>query len=560
MEREPGAGSAGARREFRDDGAVVPPPAARAAAKTRGVNGGAPIAQLDAPVPRSPWGVVSFLIVAAGAALVLWIVLQVPGEVFNSGDGGVKALQARQAARGDFGIALELPAPAWVRELWARGHYPFERPFVYATPAGHVPQYPFLFPWMSALSYRVLGFRGFFVLTALALFASWWVFSITTRGAGVPEKWRAVALTALVFASPLTLYGAMFYEHTLAVLLLFPACAVAALPERAPSTARLVLVGALAGVAPWLRSESWCLLAGLGLLALARAVRERDWRWAALPAAALLTAGADLITNHVLYGSWFGPHGEQVLGALSLRQHLVRGAHHLASSLRQMAVFAPLLIVLAVAFAAIVVSRRRLPAGALALAGLIGFDLLTVPFVLPVAVGLHWGPRYLLVLMPLLSLLLALLLPAITALPALPRFAIGGALAIAVAFGGWKNSVEGPRQLVDNYRHRVWPALAELQAAPDPVIVVNDQYCSTDLAALLPERSFLLAHGAEELGDLAAELAHRGQARFLFVVYPFQPMPPRFAFRMTGPSNRRTACAARGQRGQFLLYDCAGTR
>ena len=507
-------------------------------------------------MPRSPWGLVSFLIVTAGAALVLWIVLQVPGEVFNSGDGGVKALQARQAAAGNFGIALELPAAPWVRELWARGHYPFERPFVYATPAGHVPQYPLLFPWLSALPYRVLGFRGLFLLPALALFASWWAFGVSTRRSGVPETWRAVALAALVLASPLTLYGAMFYEHTLAVLLLLPACAVAALPERAPSTGRLVLAGALAGVAPWLRSESWCLLAGLGLLALVRAARERGWRWVLLPAAALVTAGADLVTNHVLYGSWFGPHGEQVLGALSLREQLVRGAHHLASSLQQMAVFAPSTIVVALALAAVVASRQRLPAGALALAGLVVFDRLTVPFVLPVAVGLHWGPRYLLVLMPLLSLLLALLLPAIAALPSLPRVGVGGALAIALAFGGWRNSVEGTRQLVDNYRHRVWPALAELQAAPDRVVVVNDQYCSTDLAALLPEKSFLLAHGAEELGDLAAELARRGQARFLFVVFPFQPMPPRFAF---GPPDRRTACAARGQRGQFLLYDCAGT-
>ncbi|HEV8238263.1 MAG TPA: hypothetical protein VGS57_02725 [Thermoanaerobaculia bacterium] len=499
------------------------------------------------------------MLVAAGVALVVWIVLQVPGEVFNSGDGGVKALQARQAAAGSFATTLELPAPPWVRELWARGHYPFERPFVYATPVGRVPQYPFLFPWLSALPYRALGFRGFFVLPALALFAVWWVFARAARRAGVPARCRALALTSLVLALPLTVYGAMFYEHTLAVLLLLPACAVVALHERAPSTLRLALVGALAGTAPWLRSESWCLLAGLGLLAVVRSIRERDWRWMALPAAELVTAGADLVTNHVLYGSWFGPHGEQVLGALSIHQQLARGAHHLASSLRQMAIFAPLLLALLIALAAIGASHRRLPRGALALAALILFDLLTVPFVLPVAEGLHWGPRYLLVLMPLLSLLLGLLLPVLSTLPALPRRAVGVALAIALVFGAWKNTIEGPRQLADNYRHRVWPALAELRAAPDPVVVVNDQYCSTDLAALVPAKSFLLVHGARELGDVASLLARRGITRFPFVVYPFQPMPPRLTFRMTGPPQRRTACAARGQRGQFIVYDCAGS-
>ncbi|HET9765907.1 MAG TPA: hypothetical protein VFS60_03610 [Thermoanaerobaculia bacterium] len=508
------------------------------------------------------WSLTATLCALLGAALVLWIVLQVPGEVFNNGDGGLKALQAKQAAAGDFGLGLHLPAPQWVRAQWMRGHYPFEPPFVYPMAAGHpktveqVPTFPFLFPWLSALPYRALGFRGFFVLPALALFALWACFWLVARRAGVPVRWRAVALASLVLASPLTPYGAMFYEHTLTVLLLFPACAVAALPPRQLTARRLALAGALAGIAPWMRAESWCLLAGLGLLAALRLVRERDRRWAWLPAGALLTAGADLVANHALYGSWFGPHGELVLRTFSLQQQLARAIHHLGSSLRQMAVFEPLLLALVAAVAAVVASRRSLPRGALAVAGLVVFDLAAVPFVLPVSVGLHWGPRYLLVLMPLLSLLLSLLLPALAALPRLLRLALGCALAVALGFGAWKNSVEGTRQLVDNYRHRVWPALAELQAAPDRVVVVNDSYCSTDLAALLADKPFLLAHGAQDLGDLASVLARRGQPRFLFVVFPFQPMPPRFAW---GAPDRRTACAVRGERGQFLLYDCAGT-
>jgi hypothetical protein len=521
------------------------------------------------------WSLAATLCALLGAALVLWIVLQVPGEVFNNGDGGLKALQAKQAAAGDFGLGLHLPAPPWVRALWTRGHYPFEPPFVYpmalertGSAVGHpiavehsiaveqVPTFPFLFPWLSALPYRALGFRGFFVLPALALFALWACFWLVARRAGVPPRWRAIALASLVLASPLTLYGAMFYEHTLTVLLLFPACAVAALPPSQLRVRWLAAAGLLAGVAPWMRAESWCLLAGLGLLAALRLVRERDRRWAWLPTGALVTAGADLVVNHVLYGSWFGPHGELVMRSFSWQEQLLRGVHHVGSSLRQMGVFAPLLLVLVATVVVILASRRSLPAVAWAVAGLVVFDLATVPFVLPVAVGLHWGPRYLLVLMPLLSLLFALLLPVLAALPRLPRLALGCALAVALGIGVWKNSVEGTRQLVDNYRHRVWPALAELQAAPDSVVVVNDSYCSTDLAALLADKPFLLVKDAQQLADVASVLARRGQPRFLFVVFPFQPMPPRFAW---GPADRRTACAVRGERGQFLLYDCAGT-
>jgi hypothetical protein len=502
------------------------------------------------------WTWAAALCTVLGAALVCWILLQVPGEVFNSGDGGLKALHAKQAARGDFGIGLHLEAPPWVRALWERGHYPLAPPFVYAMAAGRVPVFPFLFPWLSALPYRLLGFRGFFLLPALALFALWACFWLAARRAGVPSRWRTVALVSLVLASPLTLYGAMFYEHTLTVLLLFDACVLAALPPRPLSARRLAVAGLLAGVAPWMRAESWCLLAALGLLAAIRLVRERDWRWAWLPAGALLTGGADLVANYACYGTWYGPHGELVMRSFSWQQQVAKGIDQLASLWRQMAVFEPLLLVLVAAVAATFALRRSLPPGAAAVAGLVAFNLATVPFVLPVATGLHWGPRYLLVLMPLLSLLLALLLPALAALPGLPRLALGSALAIALVVGTWKNGVEGTRDLVGNYRHRVWPALAELQAAPDDVVVVNDSYCSTDLAALIGEKSFLLVRGAQELGDVASLLARRGKPRFLFVVFPFQPMPPRFAF---GPPQGRTACAARGQRGQLLLYDCTGT-
>jgi hypothetical protein len=494
------------------------------------------------------------LAILAGVALVSWILLQVPGEVFNSGDGGLKALQVHQVAAGDFSPELHLQAPPWVRELWSQGAYPFHFPFVYATRGGHVPQYPLLFAWLSAPFYAAFGYRGLFVLPTVALVLLWLAFAWVCRRAGVPPRWAAAALAAVVLASPLTVYGAMFYEHTLAVLLLFVASAVVALPERVPRVAWLVGAGAAAGLAPWLRSESWCLLGGLGIVAVVRLVRERDPRWAILPAAAVVVAGGDLLVNHAIYGTWFGAHGAQVLDTVPWRQQLVRGYDHLLVGAQSVVTYFPL--VLFVPPALLATARSTFPRARAAwyLAGLATFDLVTVPFILPVAVGLHWGPRYLLVIVPLVGLTLAVLGPALASLEPGPRISLWMVLVATALAGAQLNLFDGTATVVDNYRHRVWPALELLRALPEPVLVVNNQYCSADLAPLLATRSLLRADDDHALAVIADALAAHGQPRFHFVVFPFQPMPPRFRW---GPPGRHGGCVVESEQGQFVIYACS---
>jgi len=527
------------------------------AAEDGAVGSAAAKGPVTSPAPASRggerWRLVALAVCAAGAALVCWIVLQVPGEVFNNGDGGLKALLARQIARGRFAVTLDLHAEPWVRELWTRGHYPFEPPFVYATPSGPISQFPFLFPALSAPFYAVFGFRGFYVVPVLSLFALWLVFVRAARHAGVPGWAVATALAALVLSSPLTLYGAMYYGHTLAVLVLFWGTVTVALPgER--SRAALLAAGALAGLAPWLRSEAWCMAGGLCLLAAVRAVRERRLVWTWFPAGVAVAVGGNLACNRLLYGRWLGLHGEQIFGYLSLRQQLLRGAHHLGVTLRELGAFYPLTLVVIAAVVALVVARRPIPAGAGELALLALFDLATTPFLLLSADSLDWGPRYFLVLMPLLALMLALLLPALAAVTRW-RVAMACVLGVALLAGARKNCVEGSRMLLVNYRERVWPALVEVRRWPSRVVVTNHQYGSMELESLLDEKAFLLVDDPRELAEVARVLAARGESPFLFLVYPFRPLPPRFGW---GPPDARGHCTARGERGQFVLYDCTG--
>ena len=505
--------------------------------------------------PRVAARVAGVLSCLVAALLVGWIVFQIPGEVFNSGDGAMKALQARQFAGGRLSVPLELPAAPWVRELWERGFYPYEPPFVYPTPRGPLSQFPFLFPLLTAPFYALFGFRGLFLLPAICLFAVWFAVARLGRHAGVGEWERAIALAGLALASPLTLYGAMYYEHTLAVLLQLAAVAALVLPG-VRSRAALLAAGLLAGLTPWLRSEAWCLLAGFCALAAWRALRERDLRWIFFHAGALATAGGYLLCNRLVYGRWLGMHAAQVVGSIPLREQLLRGARHLAQSVPDVAVYCPLAIFVLVALAVLLLARRPLPPMVPALVLLILFDVATVPFVLYSSQSLDWGPRYFLVLAPLLALLVALLLPAVATLRPAWRLSLFALLAVVLAAGFWINCVRGTRELLANYRGRVWPALVELRSSPDPVVVINHQYGSMELESLHGEKAFLLAADAPQLSRLSAELAARGRSRFVFLVFPFVPVPPRVGW--SSPAGH-TSCAVRSQRGQFLVYDCTTT-
>src|SRR4029453_5039003 len=104
----------------------------------------------------------------------------------------------------------------------------------------------------------------------------------------------ALALATLVFATPLTFYGATFWEHTPATLLLFAGAVIVALPPCAPRRVVLIAAGAGIGAAPWLGAGAWCLGVALAVLAALRCVHEREPGWLWVPAAELVVAGAEL--------------------------------------------------------------------------------------------------------------------------------------------------------------------------------------------------------------------------------------------------------------------------
>src|SRR6185312_6160651 len=356
----------------------------------------------------------------------------------------LKSMQVRQIAAGEGFKYVHLDQPAWVRSIWAQGYFPLRPPFFYPSPNGYLIVYPPLFQELTAFFYARLGHAGLYLLPMVCtLLLMLWVVLLLKRCAVTPVN-TALALFVLVFCSPLMLYGVMFWEHLPAVLLLFAGLAYIVRPQRRVRDA--ILLGAISGLAVWLRPESMVmvLLYGAAVAILFRYDR-RNAAHIGFCAGAALVVLAWFLFNLVEYGALFGIHGKQVFSDNdpATRMGWRHGWHNLTAindiSIRHFW----LLLFLVPVF--IVLVRRRMErtirpatAGAVgfrrpASSGLahlrlfllsppdsanlrlfllssivIAYSVIT-PFFLPNDGIIQWGPRYFLAIIPvtLVTLILA---------------------------------------------------------------------------------------------------------------------------------------------------------
>ncbi len=494
------------------------------------------------------------LVLALGIIYTVYLLSQVQAGVFYSGDGGLKTLMVKQFAAGRFGDALALPAEPWVRQLWDEGLYPFGPPFVYDLPRGRVVAFPLLFLVLTAPFYRIFGPAGLYVIPVASLWLLWFRFTGATRRLALPPSVAAAALAGLIFSTPLTLYGAMFWEHTLGALLVF--CGVEYLLTRTPTRdpAHVAISwGVLAGLAVWIRSESICLIAAMAVVAIMAVVRRhrKDAGWFVL--GLILNVAALLIINSVLYGRPFGVHSFQIIGQAvesvgeaGYRPMLVALVFH-----------AP---VTAFAVLGFLIGGRRLAeaAGRLRAGPLVVISVLflaLVPWVAPNLGGKQWGPRYLLVLMPLLALLAGMLL---LALLQTPRKAVRHCwlilFAVSVAAGGYLNTCLGSAHLRADYRLRIKPALDFLREDSCPLVAVTQQWMAQELAAAFEVKAFFWTRDSREIGKLARRAHQEGHSRFLLITAPQDRPPSRIASHRADSPLAGVAITLLGRYGEYAIY------
>lgn len=215
---------------------------------------------------RLAWGVI-----VAGILFSLYLLSQVPEGVYFSGDGGLKALLAKQLGSGIFHFDLVPPSATWITELWSQGLYPYDEPFVYHVNDRYFITFPFPFSLVTAPFYALFGYRGLYLIPLVATWVIWGIFYWMCNRFKQNQFSTFLALVILILASNLTFYSAMYWEHTLAVVLCFTGIAVlwVGLDSASLSIRSVILSGCLIGLSAWVRSEFLAMVATLTVLAVA---------------------------------------------------------------------------------------------------------------------------------------------------------------------------------------------------------------------------------------------------------------------------------------------------
>ncbi|MEO1622682.1 MAG: hypothetical protein AAFU53_16820, partial [Cyanobacteria bacterium J06632_3] len=158
---------------------------------------------------------------------------------------------------------------------------------------------------------------------------------------------------------------------------------------------------------------------------------------------------------------------------------------------------------------------------------------LSVPLIVPPGSGgKQWGPRFYLILMPLLSLVLAEQLRP-TFFRGWARKLLLIAATVALVFGINLNTVNGGFKdfrngqsisLMGNYGP-IAPAIAALQSNPQPWIAMSHEFVAQQLWSALPEKTFFRTETIEDVKQLAAALVEQNEREFLYVCYPHRECP-----------------------------------
>ncbi|HEX9990688.1 MAG TPA: hypothetical protein VGE45_19695 [Chloroflexia bacterium] len=141
-------------------------------------------------------------------------------------------------------------------------------------------QWPIFLGLLTRIPWKVMGFWGLYLVPLLAGLGTLWASYRLALAVGAPRKvaWLAVPLVGL--ATPVSIYSLIFFEHTLASMLVTLSLLAAMLGTKSDIHARrnIALSGALLAVAVYFRSELYILAFVMGLVYLWAAWRHGAWR------------------------------------------------------------------------------------------------------------------------------------------------------------------------------------------------------------------------------------------------------------------------------------------
>ena len=465
-------------------------------------------------------------------ALHLAYLLSLPDDViFYSGDGGMKYLMSKQFLKGNVSPALVLPATPEVSGLWRNGLYPFGVPFVYEIGNRRLVSFPLYLSLASAPFLGLMGWRGLYVLPAASVLFIWmWVF-LRSRAAQFSTTVICIVLVSMIFASPLTLYGGMYWEHSLATFLGCIPLMLVFRPRVSTLTAvKTIALGVLSGAGVFFRPEVLvCVSSAIGACLLCFG-RQRMRRIFFFSVGFLISTSAFLVANRLIYGPMLGLHSLQILdGEILSFSYIQAGLYRSLQLLFLLCQYWPPFV-----FAIVVLPLALRGSPPHQRERLVCFLVLTmsvplIALIVPNVGGKQWGPRYLLVLIPWGAMTVGLILEAILQDRA-PRVKVPALLLLALCLilGSNANIWHGTRHLAEDYRLRVLPALRLIEAQPQQFVIISHQSIAQELAALIGQKTFLRVRNKKDIRRIKTDPLLQGVKSVLFVTYKGARVPEEF--------------------------------
>ncbi|HEY9668490.1 MAG TPA: hypothetical protein V6C91_16895 [Coleofasciculaceae cyanobacterium] len=515
------------------------------------------------------------LILLLGVLFLLYLQLQIPDEVFFSGDAGPKLLLTKQFASGNFQIDLDLPAASWVRNLWSSGLYPFEAPFVYNINNQYYTQYYFIFPLFSAPFYALCGWRGLYIIPLVSTWIIWWRFYVVCQHFRLGNLSTSLGLATLIFASPLSLYSAMYWEHAPGITLAFWGLSIILVPTaQGLSKKAAILSGILIGLSVWIRQELILFVLALFLwIWISNQQKFVLKRKAIFSVSMLLAVGLFFVLNVIVYKHPLGtysislginstPSGEVYTDSVATKrfwQGISLFFKVLANLVRRLFLYLPITIF--PIFYTLLLFCRKKTSKIQPIINVLGWMGLPILLAVPLTGwdgGTEWGPRYLLMLVPLIVLMATIVLNYLLRIHRsnLRSISLAGFIILLIT-GTYINTYRGTIVLKRNYEQVVLPALQFIRTNRNSVVAVPSSHIPLGFVSIFNEKVFFLVKSNEDFQKLSLALLEQGQRRFLYMVVQDHQEKVNDLELLLGNKQLAIQFTKQGKFGSHILYEAS---
>jgi hypothetical protein len=227
-----------------------------------------------------------------------------PLNGFWSSDQGVKVIQVTSLLLNKFRTnALIYPGSVYDPEIAMsplRGQYLQHGGDTYAMFSAQ-------FAFASSIPFFLFGYPGLYIIPIVSTLCT--LRAVATIGRSLLSPgWVLISILLCGLTTPLFFYSLVFWEHTLATLLVTTALALLLLGMERKGALPLFIAGLFLGAAPWFRNETMLAIPAVlfALVVVRRTGALQAMAWVAM--GALLSVGILLVFNQSAYGSFVGPH------------------------------------------------------------------------------------------------------------------------------------------------------------------------------------------------------------------------------------------------------------